>query len=314
MDIRKEYNVSNTALNQVTGEYWIACNKEYVALYGRDLWLFRTNGAFVWHRPDISYPFKVAFLEGNRLLVSGGKSAYHLISLVDGSSIWNIRQRKREGETSHFAFSHDGLFAYDYYYWINQSFLVKIDLENGKKEESVLTGGFRSTRGIICDENDTPCLLQCQTDMVEDSYVCQQGVFCPSLEKKSGESVWKYKWKTFDRIRPSGFLRDAETILTDHLTVWNPTKESSSPLMNEKDSEVLSKEYFLTYHQDPSQRYITLVYRTANVVVDCWENKIAACYATKTHILGCLVGDEYWICIANKIVRKAFPLMEDFPT
>lgn len=307
---RKENDLSNITLDHVTGEYPIDCNGEYVVLYGKDLWIFKTNGAFVAHRPDIANPFKVAFLKGNHLLISGGKNAYHLISLADGSTVWNIQQKKREGQTSNFAVSRSGLFAYDYYYWLDKSFLVQLDLQSGKKEEFAITEGLRSTWGIICDENDIPCLLQCQTDGDRDRYICHQGVLCHNQSLTGGENTWKYKWSTVDKVRPAGFLNNVDTIITDHLTIYNPVNQHSYPLISEKEREYLSKKPFLMFRKDLSQRYLTLVYQTANVVIDCWDRKVVACYTTVGYTLGCPVGNEYWVCIDRKIVRKPFPLIE----
>lgn len=33
----------------------------------------------------------------------------------------------------------------------------------------------------------------------------------------------------------------------------------------------------------------------------------------RTFIGGCLIGDEYWICVEEKILRKPFPAFEDAP-
>ena len=63
---------------------------------------------------------------------------------------------------------------------------------------------------------------------------------------------------------------------------------------------------------DLSKRYLCVMYRTANVIIDVSQRKVAAQYAANLE-RGCLIGNAYWLCVNDRICRKPFPKFEEAP-
>ena len=63
---------------------------------------------------------------------------------------------------------------------------------------------------------------------------------------------------------------------------------------------------------DISKRYLCVKYQMGNVIIDISSRKVVAQYAAN-YKRGCLIGNEYWICVNDRICRKPFPAFEDIP-
>ena len=48
------------------------------------------------------------------------------------------------------------------------------------------------------------------------------------------------------------------------------------------------------------------------MIVDTKTRNIAAQYAAY-YMRGCLIGNEYWVCVEDRVIRKPFPAMEEAP-
>ena len=315
LDIKKDGIIMKTPkIEQVKGDYWIFRNAKYVVLVGKKLLIFQVDGTFVVCREDIPNAFKVAFLPGDRLLTGGGKGAYHMLSLTDGTELWSITQQKRESSAEKFALSLDGVWAYDYYSWKDGLHFVRINLDRGEAEEYAVCPGLRSTTDIMCDKDGIPCLLQEHYANIAGEQISENGILYQYQDSfKPGSSFyWKCKWQFNGKRIARQFLGDTECVITNDLYVYNP-KTGVGYYLLENDSAIHLPELEpVNCCIDYSGQYIVLMYNTVNIVVDWNARKAVACYVAD-YTKGCIVGNQFWVSSKNGILQKPFPSMEEIP-
>lgn len=300
--------------NNIKNIYGIFRNEKYVVMLGRNLWIFQVNGTYVACRKDIVNPYKIAFLPGDRLLVNGGNKQYNILSLTDGSEIWNVSQVKREGAADRFALSPDGMYAYDYYEWKDDLHFVRIDLKELCGSEYIVSPGLRATGDIICDNEGTPCLLQRHYSVVSGSQISENGILLQYQENfELGSSYyWKYKWTFPSKQISHCFLDDADTIITNDLHVYRPSTGESYYLLENTPLWQPPENKHVFCRLDYSKKYIVVQFCNANAVIDYAKRELVACYASGYRI-GCIVEDEFWIGSENGVQRKPFPMIENIP-
>lgn len=300
-------------LSSIKDRAWIFKSGLFVVVLGKKLHVFSTAGTKLFSRNDITNPCKVAFLPNDLLLVDGANK-YWLISLAHGADVWVIPQPQKEFcPNFRFALSPCGKYSYDYYLNNGVYYFVRIDLEFGNIEKYAIQSGLRTTVGIQCDENGTPCLLQCHYSVIGDKRVSENGILYQYQELFSpfDDYYWKYKWWLEGSQIACSFWENTEAVLTNDLHVFYPRSGKMEYLLkNEKEwtpPALKPSAYSIEYN-----RFVTLKYRHSNVVIDLLERKIIAQYAG-CDAGGCIVGNEFWISSESGIQRKPFPFMEDIP-
>lgn len=301
-------------LEQVKGNYWISRNNKYVVLIGKELWIFKVDGDFVACRKDIPNAFKVAFLSGDRALTGSGKSGYHLLSLKDGSDLWSIKPHKYETCAESFALSPDGVWAYDYYSWKDDLYVVKINLDHGEAEKYIVSPGLRCTKDILCDDDGIPCLLQSHYSIISGEQVSDNGILYQYQDvlKKGSAYYWKYKWQFGGKQIVEQYLGNTDTVITNDLFVFTPQVGKGYYLLENEASPQFPELEPINVCLDYSGHFIVLMYNTVNIVVDWKARKTVACYAAE-YTKGCVVDDQFWVSSKNGILRKPFPIMEEIP-
>lgn len=303
-------------IDKIKGQFSLYYNGEYVVLAGTKLFIFRPDGSLVASRDDLRRAKKITFFPENRVLVCTGKEMFHMISLPDGSDLWSAPYIKNYMNLDALAVSPDGAYAYTYDENRYGKFIVRLSLNTPGHEvyEHEMQMDIGATRGIVCDEDGVPCLLKTLVETVGGKHVNQCGVrmhdYC-SIAPGSTTN-WKTKF-SFEKGRSARFFFDGpDRILTDDFYVYEPATGTLTDLLANETSWQRSSTGLSQCWRDISGRYLCLKYDNGNTIIDLEERKIAAQYAA-TCARGCLVGDEYWICIDKKIHRKPFPAYEERP-
>lgn len=306
--------MKKTALDTLKGSYQIDFNGEYVVLSGAKLYIFKPDGTQVVCRPDLRHAGRITFLPGNRMLLCS-KAVFHMIRLPDGSDLWTAPYTKTNFNLNPLAVTPDEAYAYTYDEYRGTRFLTRLFLNTQEHEVDLqeLQPDIGATRGILCDEEGTPCLLKTLTETIGGKTVHQNGVRIHDFYDISPGSTttWKTKWSFDNRISVS-FLGSTDEILTNDLSVYQPSTGTLAPLLTPEESSLLPSQPFSGCRTDFTGRYLCLMYQTGNVIVDMQERRIAAQYAAD-YTQGCLIGGEYWLCIKNQICRNPFPAFEEIP-
>lgn len=306
--------MKKTDLEKLKGSFYIYSNGEYVVLPGTKLYIFKTDGSLVACRNDLRYAGRITFLSENRMLLCSSKAVFHMINLCDGSDIWTAPYTKNELNVANLAVSHDESFVYTYDQWKGTHFISRLDLQTHEVDTYDMHMDSGATRGIICNETGTPCLLKTLSETIGGKRFCQNGVRIHDFYDVSpgNTTSWETKW-SFDGHRSSlCFLDGTDTVVTTDLHIYRPSTGSSIDLLENEFSWQRPERFPSDCWLDITNRYLCLKYQTANVIIDIHARKVVAQYATE-YKRGCLVGNEYWICVGDRILRKPFPAFEDAP-
>ena len=92
----------------------------------------------------------------------------------------------------------------------------------------------------------------------------------------------------------------------------DPDTGTLTPLLEPEANNRLPQQTICDCWSDATGRYLCLKYQTGNVILDTQNRSIAAQYAAD-YKQGCLIGNEYWICVNDRICRKPFPAFEEIP-
>ena len=301
-------------IDKIKGNFYIYSNGEYVVLPGTKLYIFETDGSLVACRNDLRYAGRITFLSGNRMLLCSCKAVFHMINLCDGSDIWTAPYTKNELNVANLAVSHDESFVYTYDQWKGIHFISRLDLQTHEVDTYDMHMDSGATRGIICNETGTPCLLKTLSETIGGKRFCQNGVRIHDFYGISPGNCtcWETKW-SFDGNRSSlCFLDGTDTVVTTDLHIYRPSTGSSIDLLENESSWQRPERFPSDCWLDITNRYLCLKYQTANVIIDIHARKVVAQYAAE-YKRGCLVGNEYWICAGDRIHRKPFPAFEEAP-
>ncbi len=299
-------------VDKIKGSFYIYSNGEYVVLPGTKLYILRTDGSLVNCRSDLRHAGRITFLSGNRMLLCSSKKEFHMIDLHDGSDIWVAPYTKFELNVEKLAISPDGAFAYTVDQWRNRKFISRLDLETHEVDCYDMYMDSGATRDICCDEEGVPCLLKTLTETIGGKTFHQVGVRLHDFFylMPGSTTEWKTKWYFEDTRTASCFFDGPDRIVTNDLCVYEPATGKLVDLLENDTKWQRLKGNPCDCWLDLSKRYLCVKYRWANVIIDILERKVVAQYAAD-YKKGCLVGNEYWICIDDRICRKPFPAWED---
>lgn len=296
-------------LEDIKDHVVIDTDGQYVILYGSKLWIFMTDGTFIACRPDLKNVSAVLFLSDGKAFVDGGKHAYHLISLIDGSEIWSCpRPKPMEDTAMKLVASTDQRYIYTFYEWRERFYLVSIDLHQRELHVCKDPDLLHATADIACDENDHPCLLKSVYREVNGLRIGENSI---ELFRQSGAGlcespVWKSKWEYQEPDLVLGFLDSTDMVITQHLMVHNLKTDEKYYLL-ENETEWTSPPYTVSEcWKDITGRYITLRFWKENVIVDVQKRSVVATYPGE-FLWGCLIGNEYWTSVGQRVERQPFP-------
>lgn len=300
-------------VDKINGKFDIYCNGEYVVLPGSKLYILKTDGSLVACRKDLRYVGRITFLSGNRMLLCSSKGVFHMINLCDGSDIWTAPYTKTNLNVASLAISPDEAYAYTYDEWRGHHFISRLDLQTHLVYSHEMNMDIGGTCGIICDEEGVPCLLKSLVETIGGENVVQNGVRLHNYHSVSPGSttVWKTKWSSSPGDSAFNFLDSADSVLTTSLHIYEPASGISIDLL-ENEPAWSPEQPLCECWLDSTGRYLCLLYQTVNVVIDIKARKVAAQYAVN-YGRGCLIGNEYWVCLDSKILRKPFPAFEEAP-
>ena len=298
-------------IDKVNGYYDIYSNGRYVVLAGTKLRVFNTDGSQIICRDDIRYPGRITFLSNNRMMLSTGNGVIHLIDLVTGKDIWSVQGPKADLNIIHFAITPDETCAYTFGSKKDKLFIIRVDLRNHEVDNFYVTDNIGSTNDIACDENGVACILKSLYQNVAGQTISENGVLIQDYDDSSRGNThyWKSKWQFLGQKKALCFWGDIDHILTTDLSLYEPLTGNNVNLL-EKDNvniavSVSPSEAWLT----TDKRYLCLKYLHSNMIIDVQQKKICALYGVE-YTRGCIVENEYWICVGKRIIRKPFPLVE----
>lgn len=300
-------------VDKIKGSFYIYSNGEYVVLSGLKLYILRPDGSLVATRKDLRHAGRITFLSGNRMLLCSSKAVFHMIDLRDGSDIWTAPYTKTYFNLTDLAISPDEAFAYTYDEWKTGKFISRLDLQTHNVYSHDIAIDIGGTGGIICDENGVPCMLKTLIETIGGEHVVQNGVRLHDYHSISpgGTTDWKTKWSSRRGEGAVSFYDSANRVISANLHIYEPATGESIDLL-ENESVWHSDQTLCGCWLDNTGRYLCLKYQTSNVVIDVDARKVAAQYAAD-HTRGCLIGNEYWVCVNDRILRKCFPAFEEVP-
>lgn len=303
-------------ISKVKGDYSILVFGEYIVFFGKDIRIFHISGAFIARKKALRHVRKVAALSENRMIVDcGSQGAYIVLSLLDGSEICQIKQPKLDYTSRHFAVSPDCSVVYDYYHLKEYCYLFSMDLTTNETNSIYLDRGLRAISDIICDEDGVPCMLEHHFETVAGKHISINGVrYVYQDALNPGDAYdWKEKW-CFDFPDISRlFWADAETVLTEKLSLYQMISKEKHPLCTEgEDLKQFSSYPISDLVMCQDGRHVIFVYKNMDVIFDTVAWKFVARYA-KNFYHGYLINNEYWLCTAEGVQRKPFPCLEPIP-
>ena len=307
--------MKKTDLEKIKGNYYIYSNGEYVVLSGTKLYIFKPDGSLVTCRNDLRHAGRITFLSGNRMLLCSSKAVFHMIDLCDGSDIWTAPYVKHNLNVHELAISPNEDFAYTYDDYKGIHFISRIFLTTPEHEVDTqdMYRDIGATRGILCDEDGVPCLLKTLIETIGGKQFHQNGVRIHDFGGISPGNTtnWKTKW-SFDNRTAISFFGNTDRVVTNDLCIYEPSTGALTPLLEPEAYNHLPHQTISGCWIDSTERYLCLKYQTGNVIIDMQTHRIAAQYAAD-YMQGCLIDNEYWICVHDKICRKPFPAFEEIP-
>lgn len=305
--------MKKTDLEKLKGSFYIYSNGEYVVLPGTKLYIFKTDGSLVACRNDLRYAGRITFLSGNRMLLCSSKAVFYMINLCDGNDIWTAPYIKHEFNVADLAVSRDETFAYTYDKWKGTDFISRLDLCTHEVDAHVMYMDKGATEGIICDEDGIPCLLKMLGETIGGKLYYQNGVRIHDFSDISpgDTTTWKTKW-TFEDKSAIAFFGCADKVVTNDLHIYEPSTGYTIDLLENESTWQRPERFPHRCWLDISNRYLCLKYQNANVIIDVHTRKVVAQYVAD-FMQGCLIGNEYWLCVNDRICRKPFPAIEEVP-
>ncbi len=305
-------------LLDLKGDYEINTINDYVVFVGPQLVIYKSDGTFVAVRQDLGTIRKSIFTKDNSILLDcSSKGVYSLISLLDGTEKLQIPQPKSDYTCNRFVLSPNDSYVYDRCDLRGKYYFVKIDLTAKTAHKFSIKNNLRCVSDLICTQYGTPVFLEQHYEANEgdtEQRISKNGILCAYntelISQYSFERMfqWEFSHPRISRY----FLGSENAILTKDLHVYNPRSgELFSLVENKLDLGNIGREP-ANYRFDKRTNYLTLMYDTANIVVDCSSRKIIARYAAQ-YRFGCIVGNEYWICADEGVRKMPFPIIETIP-
>lgn len=301
-------------IDKMKGSFYVYSNGEYVVLPGAKLYIFKADGSIVACRKDLRNADRITFLSDNRMLLCSSKAVFHMINLCDGSDVWTTPYTKNELNVADLAVSPDEAFAYTYDEWKDSKFISRLNLHTHEVDIHDMYMDKGATMGILCDEDGIPCMLKTLGETIGGQLFKQCGVRIHDFYDLSpgGTTSWKTKWSFVGARNALRFLDSTDRIVTNDLCIYQPSTGTLYDLLENETNWKKPERGPCDCWLDISNRYLCVKYEAANVIIDIHARKVAAQYAAD-YKKGCLVGNEYWICVNDRICRKPFPAFEDAP-
>lgn len=306
--------MKKTDLEKIKGSFYVYSNGEYVVLPGTKLYIFKADGSMVACRKDLRNAGRITFLSDNRMLLCSSKAVFHMINLCDGVDIWTTPYTKNELNVSDLAVSPDEAYAYTYDEWKGSNFISRLNLHTHEVDIHDMYMDKGATKGIVCDEDGVPCMLKTLGETIGGQLFQQNGVRIHDFYDVSpGHTTsWKAKWSFTGTRSAFRFLDGTDRIVTTDLHLYETSTGISMDLLENETNWECPKDYPCDCWMDISKRYLCVKYQTANVIIDISSRKVVAQYAAN-YKRGCVIGNEYWICVDDRICRKPFPAFEVVP-
>lgn len=296
----------------IEGGYDVSRVGDHIIVTGRCLWIFSLQGELLTHRKDLSNIRKIIDINSEQVLLDcGPQKAYILLSVTSGREIWRVSHPKMDFTSARFAASADKQFVYDYCVHKDGYLFVKINVPLGEVEVYPLETGLRAVLDILCDQDGTPCLLQCQNISVSgvEQYINGVRYVCQDALWQGSDYFWKSIWQSDSLRHAKLFWGDTETILTNDLYIFKPGSNRFYPLLEDRGKLPCFKYGPISCSISTSNNYIAIQYDVANIIIDGNTRKVSACYASETG-KGCIVNNTYWYCTKTALMYKPFPYME----
>ena len=299
------------AFGNIKGSYAILSYDDYIVFSGPELLIFKRDGNFIAACRDLGYVRKCIRVSANTILVDySSKNFYSLISLIDGSEVWRITQPKLDYTCSRFAISSDKRYVYDRFDLRGKHYYVRIDLATKELLKYQIQHQMRCVSDMVCIQTGHPVFLEShyeENENISTEGISINGVICHSEKEWNQLFRWQFIYPQIARF----FIRDADTILTQDLCIYKPSNGEMYSLIEDNESwgnpGNSPPDYYLH-----DEQYLVLIYDTVNVIVDLIKRKMCARYVAD-HRIGSIVGNEYWVCTDEGIVKKPFPAIENIP-
>ena len=305
-----------TELDKLNGSFSIYNSGSYVvAICQKSVSIFTTVGQRIACRKDLPAAHRCLVLSGNRMLVCSGKLHFHMIELATGQDLWDAPYVKCDLNIAPLAISPDEHFVYTVDTYKGSPFISRLDLNTHETQTHNFFFDTGATQDIICDEHGVPHVLKTISETVGGKPFVSCGVRIHDFRSIApGETnCWKTKWYLEGSCHPIFFYSSTDKVLLDDLRVYDPaTGKAFNLLENEVDQKQLDRKP-LSYWLDDSGKYLCLGYQNTNVLIDTDARKIVAQYACDPVCRGCLIGQEYWICVEGRLCRRPFPSFETPP-
>ena len=237
-----------------------------------------------------------------------------MIDLCSGIDLWIAAYTKIQQNVAELAVSQDEAFAYTYDEWKGSHFISRLNLQTHEVDTYDMYMDAGATNGILCDQAGVPCMLKTLAETIGGELFQQNGVrihdFCHL--SPGNTTTWKAKWSFAGTKSAFRFLDSTDRIVTTDLHIYETSTGAAVDLLENETNWVRPEKHPCDCWLDTSKRYLCVKYQTVNVIIDIFARCVVAQYAAE-YTQGCLVGNEYWICVNDQICRKPFPALEDAP-
>lgn len=307
-------------IEKLTGQYLFKRLGDYLILYGRDFRIYKIDGSLVAQKAWRNVTCIVPLSDSSILCLHTLQKAYIAVSITDGEELWRIQYTwKKIFLTPDITINHSKTCVYQYAYKPDRNdlqFVVVIDVVAQSAELLLLNRGLRSIADIICDCDDTPCLLETHNENIGGETVSLNGIrllFQDPLdigEYPGSAYYYKYKWTTAPIAGGNRFFDGTDVILTWNAQLYFPKTGEYRALVKDGELNV----HYVLINKSADGRYLQMheqhVANGRDVVIDMQEQKIVAQY--NAICPGCIVGDEYWSTSKEGFRRRPFPLIEEY--
>lgn len=304
-------------ISRLKGPRRLWSNGAYMAAAYKKLSVYSGNGEHLLFQKDYDYVLDLAFLPNRKLLVLSNRKI-ELLSLPDGTSLWNTLRPQYHSSPSSLRLCP----TKDFVFWLddkyNKHYLVRVNLASGELQCCKIKEVLRSTCDLVCDSGGKLVhILQTQRTETEAGAISEHCILRADFEEDFSRPRFTVvlRWQYDSTQRCGSFMKTPAALLRDDLSICLPAHNDSFSLVENCPSFQIPFGYPQILHDSPTSRYLQIVYigEALGIIMDKAEHRIVAQYVLPDRLPGCLVGDEYWLCSQQGLIRKPFPLWEQRP-